>query len=617
MGRLMSVLPSRRPPPLALGLAVAALLIIAETLLLYPIKAATAESPKGAIYLIGVLVVSTVWGARLGAVTSVLSAFAYNYFHIPPFGRLTVATSGQDVVRLLVFTAAGLLVSILASRARLRTAEATERRREADLATELANLMLGAAELRSALSAASQRLAQAFELPSAAIELDAVAADERRAAFALCDGDTRLGTLLVPADLSEHILARLQQRVVPPMASLLHAALDRETITNSLKTSREQATSLAEQQASLRRVATLVARGAPPDEVFDAVIEELGRFLGWDRTALLRYEPDGTATIVAARGWLSGVRSFDLDGDSVLATVLRTGRAARMNSYEHAVGSIAELIQDMGIRSGVGVPIVVGGRLWGAAIHGSMAPEPMPADTEARMADFTELVATAVANAESHAQLTASRARVVAAADDARRRLERDLHDGAQQRLVAIALQLRGLEALLPTGLDSLRQQLSETVKSVTCVHQELREISQGLHPAILSEHGLGPAVKALARRSSTPVELMLAIDRRLPERVEIGAYYIVSEALTNAAKHARATVVNVDIEADHANLRLSIRDNGIGGATPGKGSGLIGLRDRVETLGGHMEVASPPGHGTALLAELPVNDIPVDDAQG
>ncbi|GAA1576869.1 hypothetical protein GCM10009827_118380 [Dactylosporangium maewongense] len=611
----MSVLANPTAPPVALGLVVAVSLIMAETLVLYPIKAATHESPKGAVYLIGVLVVSAVWGARLGAVTSVLSAFAYNYFHIAPYGRLALFTSGQDVVRLLVFTCAGLLVSVLTDRARLRAVEATERRREADLAAELANLILGAAELRSVLTAASQRLAQAFELPSAAIELGAVAADERRAAFALCDGDTRLGTLLVPVDLSDHTLDRIQQRIVPPIAALLRAALDRETITNSLTASREQATSLAEQQASLRHVATLVARGASPDEVFDAVIEEMGRLFGWERTALHRYEPDGTATVVAARGWLGGVRSLSLDGDSVIATVLRTGRAARMNSYDHAVGSIAALVRRMGIRSGVGVPIVVEGRLWGVATYACMAPEPLPADTEARMADFTELVATAIANAESHAQLTASRARVVAAADDARRRIERDLHDGAQQRLVAIALQLRGIEASLPTDLDPIRHQLSDTVNNVTCVHQELREVSQGIHPAILSERGLGPALKALARRNPTPVDLTLAIDGRLPERVEIGAYYIVSEALTNAAKHARATVVYVSIEADDANLRLSIRDDGIGGANPGKGSGLIGMQDRVETLGGHMEIASPPGQGTALLADFPVNDIPIDYA--
>jgi signal transduction histidine kinase len=245
--------------------------------------------------------------------------------------------------------------------------------------------------------------------------------------------------------------------------------------------------------------------------------------------------------------------------------------------------------------------------VWGAAIVGSSRPEPLPPDTEARVADFTDLVANAIANAEAHAELTASRVRIVAAADDARRRLERDLHDGAQQRLVSLGLELRSAEASVPTELDALREQISHIVSGLTGVSKDLQEISRGIHPAILSKGGLGPAVKTLARRSAVPVELDLHVDRRLPASAEVAAYYIVAEALTNTAKHARASRVNARVEAEGATLRLSIRDDGIGGADSGRGSGLIGLIDRVEALGGQMEIASHTGDGTSLLATIPL----------
>jgi signal transduction histidine kinase len=254
----------------------------------------------------------------------------------------------------------------------------------------------------------------------------------------------------------------------------------------------------------------------------------------------------------------------------------------------------------------VGAPIIVGGRLWGAAIIRS--DEPLPPDTEARVGDFTDLVATAIANAEAHAELTASRARIVAAADDARRRIERDLHDGAQQRLVALGVQLRLAEASVPPEQPSLREQLGDIVSALTGVSADLQEISRGIHPAILSKGGLGPALKTLGRRSAVPVDLDLAVDRRLPDSIEVGAYYLVSEALTNAAKHARASVVKVGVETHDGQLHLSIRDDGIGGADSRQGSGLIGLTDRVEALGGTLTVISPPGQGTSLQAEFPLN---------
>jgi signal transduction histidine kinase len=229
-------------------------------------------------------------------------------------------------------------------------------------------------------------------------------------------------------------------------------------------------------------------------------------------------------------------------------------------------------------------------------------------DTESQIAEFTELVATAVANAESRSELTASRARVVATADETRRRIERDLHDGTQQHLVSLALELRAAAAEVPPELDELAARLSRTARGLANVAEDLREISRGIHPAILSRGGLGPALRTLARRSTVPVELDVRTDRRLPEPVEVAAYYVVSEALTNAAKHASASVVHVDLEADHSIVQLTIHDDGVGGADPGQGSGLIGLRDRIEALGGKIELASPAGGGTSLFVKIPID---------
>jgi signal transduction histidine kinase len=237
-------------------------------------------------------------------------------------------------------------------------------------------------------------------------------------------------------------------------------------------------------------------------------------------------------------------------------------------------------------------------------------PESVPLGIDDRLTEFTELVATAIANAESRAQLAASRARIVAASDQSRRRIERDLHDGTQQRLVSLALELRAAEATVPAELPALKEQIAHAASGVTGAVEELQEIARGIHPAILSKGGLGPALRTLARRSAVPVEVTMPPDRRLPERTEAASYYVAAEALANAAKHADASVVHVDVDFDDAAnvVRLSIRDDGIGGADPGSGSGLVGLRDRVEALGGRMEVRSPPGSGTSLRVEIPID---------
>jgi signal transduction histidine kinase len=369
---------------------------------------------------------------------------------------------------------------------------------------------------------------------------------------------------------------------------------------------------LAEQQAALRRVATLVARGSAPSELFSSVAVELARCLGVCSAALIRFQADGTSIVLAAHDEKGSPtmpvgERFAVDGDNVAAMVLNTGRAARLDDHDNACGPAAARIRELGLRSGVGAPIAVGGRLWGAAVVGSSRSEPLPVDTEARVEDFADLVATAIANAESHAQLTASRARIVAAADSARRSFERDLHDGAQQRLVSLGLAVRTAETSVPPELRELKEQISHIATSLAGVSEDLREISHGIHPAIVSRGGLGAALKTLGRRSAVPVDLEVGVDRQLPESAEVAAYYVVSEALTNAAKHARASEVNVRVEADEANLHLWIRDDGIGGADCSNGSGLTGLIDRVEALGGMLEISSLPGSGTSLLVEIPL----------
>jgi signal transduction histidine kinase len=233
---------------------------------------------------------------------------------------------------------------------------------------------------------------------------------------------------------------------------------------------------------------------------------------------------------------------------------------------------------------------------------------PLPAGTEARLAGFTELAATAIANAEAQAALTASRARIVATADATRRRIERNLHDGAQQRLVSLALNLRTAQATAPPGASEHMHQLDEVATGLDDVLEDLREIARGLHPAILADGGLTPALKTLARRSPIPVRLDIQIDGRLPEPVETAAYYTVAEALTNTAKHARATAADIQVAERDGVLHVRVRDNGRGGAGFSHGSGLVGLKDRAEALGGQLDLHSPPGTGTTLEITLPLH---------
>ncbi|MCU1695229.1 MAG: histidine kinase [Mycobacterium sp.] len=493
--RLLALVLRPTARPLGWGIVVAVAFIAGETVLVLLLKKIAPENAFGAIFLLGVLVVSAGWSFGLAISTSVVSALVYLYFHLEGGDSLAPA--------LFVFLPLALLANVLAGQARLRAAESEQRRREAD--------------------------------------------------------------------------------------------------------------ALATQQAALRRVATLVARGADPTDVYPVAVTELARGLDVEHVTLLEFESDEHCTVLAAhdsperKEFQAGER-LPLDGDSVAIRIRRTGVAARIDDHAAVEGTIASRIRELGLRSGVGAPVTVGTTVRGALIIGSVRAEPMPNGTEARICDFADLVGTAISNAETRAELKASRARVVAAADQARREIERNLHDGAQQRIVSLGLGLRALEASIPEEQHTVRRQLDNLVKGMADLYTELQELSRGIHPAILSKGGLGPAIKTLARRSVVPVRLDVDVDRRLPESTEAAAYYVIAEALTNTAKHAEASEVTVRAGFDGDDLKLEVADDGIGGAAPGGGTGLIGLKDRVEAVSGSLDVTSPASGGTLVVARIPVH---------
>jgi signal transduction histidine kinase len=495
-----SVLTAPKAPSAALGIAVAVCLFAVETSVAVLLKQQDPKEPVGLLYLIGVVVISTVWGVGVATAMSVVSALALVYLRDWPSPHFVPFQIENGVV-IAILLVVSLSTNFVAGLARARAVETDLRRRESNL--------------------------------------------------------------------------------------------------------------LAEQHAALRRVATLVARCAAPSQLFAAVADEMAQCLLVNNTKVARYEGTDAAIIVASHEGTEpamvpvGSR-VTLDCDTVAAQVLQTARTARKDDYEQASGCLATRMREAGIHSVVGAPIIVDGRVWGALFVGATGSQPLPAGTEERVADFAELITTALANAATRDELIASRARIVAAADNARRRIERDLHDGAQQRLVALGLQLRALGDAMPAELDNLKATASEIVAGLTAASGELREISRGIHPAILSKGGLGAALKTLARRSPVPVALDVNIDRRLTESAEVAAYYLIAEALTNTAKHAHASEVLVRAETTDENLTIVVEDDGHGGADPRRGSGLIGLKDRVEALGGRIEIRSEKGRGTSLHAVIP-----------
>jgi PAS domain S-box-containing protein len=367
---------------------------------------------------------------------------------------------------------------------------------------------------------------------------------------------------------------------------------------------------LTHEQAALRRVATLVAEGHAADELFDAVAVEVGRLLTADATRLLRYHEDGAASVVGTYGASDaeiGLGSrLSLDRDRLWGRVARTGDSECTDPLRDRSDALAERLLAVGIAAAIAVPIVVSGRPWGAIVAAWKHPDMAGSDTELRLAQFTELVATAVANAQSGAELAASRLRIVATYDEARRRIERDLHDGAQQRLVSTVVALKLVRQELGDADGPVTELAEEALANAEGAIDEVREIARGIHPRILSSGGLRPALETLAQRSSVPVTVDMQTDARLPENVEVTAYYVCSEALTNAAKHAHASEVRISVEVADGSLTLTVRDDGVGGADPSRGSGLIGLQDRVAALGGVLTVQAGPDSGTVLSVQIP-----------
>jgi signal transduction histidine kinase len=368
---------------------------------------------------------------------------------------------------------------------------------------------------------------------------------------------------------------------------------------------------LLAEQAALRRVATMVAGGTPAPVLFGRVCEELGELLAVKTTDMIRYESDGFVTMV---GFWTGDETtsfrigerFPVEGETVSAKVFRSGRPERVDDYYDVEGAVAERLREFGIRSVVGAPIFVAGRLWGAFMASSGLAHSFPAGTEERLGSFAELVTAALANVDAREQLAASRARIVEAADAARQRIERDLHDGAQQRLVSLALTLRRLESSLAPDAAPTRE-LAIARKELDAALEELRELARGIHPSILTDRGLEAALQAVAGRSAVPVELDLDSCGEFPVSVQTTAYFVVVEALTNASKHAQSERIEVRVAVDGQDAMVEVRDDGNGGVDVARGSGLNGLTDRVSALGGTLEVESPAGVGTTIRARIPL----------
>jgi signal transduction histidine kinase len=381
-----------------------------------------------------------------------------------------------------------------------------------------------------------------------------------------------------------------------------------------LKASYHKLRLAAQEQRALRRIATLIARGASPAEVFTAVAAEAGHVLGANHTTIVRYEPDNTVTVV---GYWNHPRApkvmppldghWPVEDGTLTAAVLTTGRPAQQTDYEHATSAIGIWARSAGLRCVVGSPVKVEGRVWGAMFTALVTGVDSDV-TEDGMCDFVELVSTAIANGQARSDLLASRARVIAAADESRQRIERDLHDGAQQRLVTLGLRLRMVQTSVAPCQEKLKEELSVAVEELSSALTDVQEISRGITPPTLAARGLPSALRSLARRSPIPVELDVDVDPRLPQPIETALYYSVCEALTNVAKHARASTAEVHVRFQDTTVRLSVRDDGAGGADLRSGSGLLGLKDRVEALNGAIDVVSPAGGGTTVLIEIPIS---------
>jgi len=395
------------------------------------------------------------------------------------------------------------------------------------------------------------------------------------------------------------------------IATAALTALVLAAVTAERRRAEEAVRDLADEQAALRRVATLVASEADAHAVFARVTEEAGRLLGTPSATIVRYEGE-SARIVGA--WAEGdTPLLPVDSDispdpgTVVGRVYETGRPQRVDSYSDTPGPLAETLHQLGYRSSVAAPVKVGGRLWGALLASTRGSELLPAESERRLCGFADLVAQAVANADAYEKLAASRARFVEAGDAERRRLERNLHDGAQQRLVAVALQMRLADGKVEGDPQMAHRLVAGAQEELSAALDELRELARGIHPAILTDRGLGPALRALTERAPVPVEIEDVPEERLPPAVEVAAYYVVAETITNAAKYANASRVTVAVSQSNGSALVRVTDDGVGGADPARGSGLRGLVDRVEALAGRLHVDSPPNGGTRVDVVIPL----------
>jgi signal transduction histidine kinase len=643
------------------GLAASGALVVAVTGVVALLKPHVPVLSLLVLYLLAVLPVAVVWGAGLAALTSVLSVGVFALF-LRPAGSVWVADS-RNLAALAVFLLTAVVVGQLAARSRRAVVESSRLTEEQSALRRVATLVAQAVPPAAVFEAVTREVGLLSGADLARMEryeadgtvtgvggwsrvpdqlavgtrfdLDglSVARDVRQTG-----GPVRLDTfsgatggiarearelgirssvgcpIVVAGQLWGVIAASTTSDEPFPVArftELVAAAVENAEARAELRR-------VADEQAVLRRVATLVARGVAPEPVFAAVAAEVGQLTDADAAGILRFDADGMATLVALWGLSDddglgvGAR-WKPEPPTPTGAVLATGHSARYDADSAALEDQPALLRDRQIRSAVASPITVEGRRWGA-ISVASRDRPFPPNTEPRMVEFTEIVALAIANAESWVQLAASRARVVAAGDRTRRQIERDLHDGAQQRLVSLALELRLAQDAVPEELPALRAGIGRAAEGLTEVQEELREISRGIHPATLSEGGLGPALRTLARRSAIPVELDVDTGSRYPPSVEVAAYYVVSEALTNTAKHAGPTPAEVVVQERDGTLRVRVSDEGVGGAEPRRGSGLIGLRDRVEAVGGSIDVISPAGQGTMIHVSLPLQPT---DAEG
>ena len=417
----------------------------------------------------------------------------------------------------------------------------------------------------------------------------------------------------VRESVTDSLLATQLFIAIAAVTSLLLAALtaERTRAARALAATEAAARALADEQAALRRVATLVAGDAPPSRVFEQVTEEVGRLLGLPGANVIHYDGVRTATVVGA--WSSaGPPRFpigaqlDVDGDTVVARVVRSGSAARVD-YEAASGTLAAKVLNAGYRAAVAAPVHLGGRVWGVLAAASTSDEPLPDGIEQRLCDFAELIAQALANADAYEKLAASRARLVEVGDAERQRLERNLHDGAQQRLVTVALELTLLASKLESDPAGAAELLKTAQDDLATGLGELRELARGIHPVVLTERGLGAALDALVARAPVPVEIAAMPDERLTGQVEAAMYYVVAESITNVAKYAHASSASVSVGRSNGSATVIVADDGVGGADPASGSGLRGLAARVEALNGRLDVDSPVGGGTRIKAEIPL----------